>query len=410
MVQGLIILFFFLSTVVCLFLYKNIISPPVILSIVWLTAFVFYSFSPFTDSFQSPHHFIFIIGHLFFIVGFVLVCRPQNQKPDIKSIEAKYIIRYKSFIILLMIQIIILSIEIINAIEVVSNNYINNWWFSLKYARTMDYYNKGVLFDYTAILSFVITFILFSIYLFYKNNDKKKLKKLLILQLIIAVLFSLLSMGRTFIFQLIIPIFFIYIISKSKNNVQTLRVLIIFATIAILVFFLINSLKFINSTSNIMNSFYLYMSGSIKAFIDWIEINNDSLLYGENTFRFFLALFNSLGIDVDSKEIVEDFIMLGNGFSTNVYTVYKWYYSDFGLLYALFIQFLLGIFHGIMYKNAYKKGTISSIVLLSISYYPLIMQFFQDQYISLTSTWIQVFFWNLVILKSGIFISIRKLE
>lgn len=404
LLQILILIFFFACSLACFFLYKNIISPPVILSIEWLITFGFYYFSPFNDFVESPYYLVFIMGHLLFIIGFVLVCRPSSFKNGFNKIkkDVEYSINKRAFALLVILQILLLVYGGSHALKIASSNFIQNYWYSLKYAKAMGTYNNGTLFGYAQTLSFVITFIISGLYFISKD---RKLKKMFILQLALSTLFAILSLGRTFLFELFIPIFFIYIIINSKSLFHSFKVLISFIGTLLLVFFAINSLKTVGATSGMMNSFYLYMSGSIKALISWIELNNN-YIYGQNTFRFFLALIHSLGFgnDTSKPKLVEGYIPIGNGYATNVYSIYKWYYSDFGLWYALFIEFALGILHGYLFKNAYKKRTISSIIFLSIFYYPLLMQFFEDQYVSLTSTWIQIFFWMFIIFKNGLFV------
>jgi len=82
---------------------------------------------------------------------------------------------------------------------------------------------------------------------------------------------------------------------------------------------------------------------------------------------------------------------------TNVYTVYDPYYRDFGNLGFLFV-FIFIILHVAFYQRSYSKGGIY-VFLYSATLYPLIMQFFQDQYFSLISMWAQCFFWYWVVLE-----------
>jgi oligosaccharide repeat unit polymerase len=407
----LLTLFFLVSTIVCFILYRNIISPPVILSIVWLIVFGFYYFSPFVHSYDSPYYLIFIVGHLLFITGFILVSTPSYTKRVLKINKPKvhYYLNKRNFKIILFIESIILINGLINIRGILSSNYMINWWFSLKYAQNMGYYDIGMYFGNAVLFSFVISYVISGLYFYNKDKHDKELTRLFVIQIILSLLFAILSLGRTYIVQLIIPIFFIYIIINSKNIFNSLKLLIFFMGIILSTFFIINSLKYVNSTSSMIDSFYGYLTLSVRAFIDWSEIN-DTYMYGQNTFRFFFSFFNALGFNIETRQLVEEFISIGNNFTTNVYTIYKWYYSDFGWIYAVFMQLLLGAFHGVLYKNVLKKGTLTAIILLSIFYYPLVMQFFQDQYFSLTSTWIQTFFWILVVFKSGILVVKRELQ
>ena len=119
---------------------------------------------------------------------------------------------------------------------------------------------------------------------------------------------------------------------------------------------------------------------------------------GLNTFRFFIAIYDKIFCSNYAKPLVQDFISIGNGVTTNVYT---FYINDFGYIYAILMQFLTGIFHGISYKKMSQMKNYW-IYIFSFSIYPLVMQFFQDQYISLISTWIQILILGFIFLKTNL--------
>ena len=97
--------------------------------------------------------------------------------------------------------------------------------------------------------------------------------------------------------------------------------------------------------------------------------------------------------------------MLSGGVMTNVYTFYDYYVRDFGCLYAVFAQFIAAYFHGISYKGMLKRNPLQ-IYYFSFLSYPLVMQFFQDQYISLLSTWIQIIIAGLIVFKTPLFANV----
>ena len=136
-----------------------------------------------------------------------------------------------------------------------------------------------------------------------------------------------------------------------------------------------------------------YFSSSTVAFVEYMKSPKD-YLYGANTFRFFIAILKSIGFNVNVPELIQEEIQF-YGDKTNVYTVLHYYVRDFGIIYAFFIQFVLGIFYGVLYKKAILKGTFSPfyIAVLSIFFFPLINQFFDDKYFSILSSWLQMIFW-----------------
>ncbi|NTQ55438.1 oligosaccharide repeat unit polymerase, partial [Enterococcus faecium] len=85
------------------------------------------------------------------------------------------------------------------------------------------------------------------------------------------------------------------------------------------------------------------------------------------------------------------------------------YLYDFGPIYALIVQFIIGTLHGVSFKNMSMKKPFW-IFLYSILIYPLLMQFFQDQYFSIFSTWMQLIIVGFLTLKTDLlfYVKIKK--
>lgn len=83
----------------------------------------------------------------------------------------------------------------------------------------------------------------------------------------------------------------------------------------------------------------------MPAFIHWVK-SSPELLMGRNTFRFFFII---LGANREAFSIAQEFIETEE-FLTNIYTLYQYYASDYGLIYSLIIQFLIGGLYSYLYK------------------------------------------------------------
>lgn len=117
--------------------------------------------------------------------------------------------------------------------------------------------------------------------------------------------------------------------------------------------------------------------------------------FGQNSLRFFISVFYSLGlVETPPVPLIREFAYVPD--ATNVYTVYEVYIKDF-LWIGLLIPPLFLIGHEFLYRKARIIGGVW-IFYYSASVYPLLMQFFQDQYFSLMSQWIQIVFWYLLFL------------
>lgn len=138
-----------------------------------------------------------------------------------------------------------------------------------------------------------------------------------------------------------------------------------------------------------------YTVGPLIAFSALFE-SPPEMAMGDYTFRTLYSAFYALKLSsVPPVSMFREFTLVPD--LTNVYTVYDPYYRDFGNLGFLFV-FIFIILHVAFYQRSYSKGGIY-VFLYSATLYPLIMQFFQDQYFSLISMWAQCFFWYWVVLE-----------
>jgi oligosaccharide repeat unit polymerase len=114
-----------------------------------------------------------------------------------------------------------------------------------------------------------------------------------------------------------------------------------------------------------------------------------------------MEVLNTVGFNIDVANLVQTSIYIGDNTYTNVYTIFHFYVNDFGIFFSYFMLLFYGVIHGYIYKTKYKNDF--HLYVFAFSAFPLIMQFFQDQYASLTSTWIQVILYGLLFYKSKVF-------
>ncbi len=134
-------------------------------------------------------------------------------------------------------------------------------------------------------------------------------------------------------------------------------------------------------------SFIKYLIGPITA-LDQLMNSPHGQAMGKYSFRFFCIIGALLGFKTEVTSLVRDFTFVP--VPVNVYTVADPYYRDFGIIGVMIAQLLFGLIHGYIYRRAtISKPSATVIMSYGLSLYPLIFQFFQDQYLSLTSTWMQ---------------------
>ncbi|MGX6565689.1 O-antigen polymerase [Cupriavidus necator] len=261
-------------------------------------------------------------------------------------------------------------------------------YIKLRAAITEDGEGYGIL-AYLWVLSFVTTSV--SIFLCRQSNLGGGR---LWLSVAVSLCYCYLSTGRTYI------LFFLCLALVPLMNVGAVRMrglliaLVIFAALSIFVAAM--TAKGISADEGIaeniesfLESLRGYVVGPFLAFSRLVEWNPD-LSWGENTFRLFVSLQYALGIsDKAPVSLVKGYAFVPD--PTNVYTVYEVYFRDFSYIGVLIPPVFLMV-HYWLYRRARSSGGVW-IFYYSASVYPLVMQFFQDQYFSLLSTWIQVWFW-----------------
>ena len=98
----------------------------------------------------------------------------------------------------------------------------------------------------------------------------------------------------------------------------------------------------------------------------------------EHTFKFFLSIAASFHL-IQYAPPSEFDTFVNVPFPTNVYTVYKFYMTDFGLYGALAVMLIIGFLHTLLYRKA-RTGSKLGIYFFSLTLYPLVMVIFDDQY------------------------------
>ena len=142
----------------------------------------------------------------------------------------------------------------------------------------------------------------------------------------------------------------------------------------------------VSNVASILESLRDYALSPLAAFQQVLQ-NDPPLSWGANTFRTYFAALSAIGIDgLEVVPLVKEFTFVP--VPVNVYTVFHPYYVDFGIAGILVTFTVIGFLHSYVYRKG-SEGDPVWIVLSGLMTFPLFMQFFQDQYFSLASTWTQ---------------------
>lgn len=400
-----LIIFFIISTK---YLYKDVLSPAFLIGFPWLISLILLPFTDFNYNKDSYLFLYFVLGIFVFIIGYTfIIIFSSGVKRGNGFCDVKTKVNIPLVKIIIFIEILVILYELIYSYNNIASAFQYNFYFTLKSSES----NSNFFIDYFR--SFSIAFTLFIIIAHFKSTYYKSKNLILLTQLILGSISVFLTLGRTSIFLTVTASFTIYVIYTFMDNNKVIKMILLFGTIGTLVFSIYNVLKYpylleTNSMFNVIKeTLFVYTSSSLVTFQKWADLDVD-FTFGENTFRFLRAVLNSIGYNLKTNSLVNNFVNISNDNASNVYTFYHYYAMDFGMIYALIIQFFIGVFHGYLYVKMTRKSPFW-VYLFALSIYPLLMQFFQDQYFSLTSTWIQYLFYGIILFNTQIFMKTQDI-
>lgn len=248
--------------------------------------------------------------------------------------------------------------------------------------------NYGLL-SYFFVLSFVVT----SLTAFSYRHGNTSLGRLLV-SVLVSVSYLYLTTGRTYILFCLCLMLMPLVISGDLRLRGILISVLVFSGLFVFIAMMVSKGILINvgiweNIKSFLEYHRSYTVAPLLAFSQLVESGPD-INWGKNIFRFFIALQYALGLsDTQPALLLKDATFVP--YPTNVYTVYEVYFRDFSY-FGIIIPPAFLIIHYWLYRKAIRFSGIW-IFYYSASVYPLLMQFFQDQYFSLFSLWIQVAFW-----------------
>lgn len=399
---------FWIMLIASAIIFKDYLHPAVIFCIPWCVFLLFLLESNFSYDANSSAYLYFAIGGLFFISGTAFGNRTIAKEKRLNSLVDVYYPNYFFLKALLVIEFLFTIYTFVSLYSFIRANFTINVFLSY-YINKSEFGADGIInYGRNIILAAVLSMIIG--YSHVSQNERRKYRNYLIIVVIVYLLLSVTKMTRNGILNSALPIVVaIIIVSKAKNTTVlrwgtfgTFGMLALFSIVSVLKApYLFEGNNFFDVLAKQIS---LYGSGGFVAFQKVFDSNSFMHLSGANTFRTFIALFDSVAGTRFAPPLIQKSIFIGNNILTNVYTFYYWYASDFGIVYALFIQLIIGVFHGRIYKQM-TEYNLFGIYKYCIFLYPLIMQIFQDQYFSLLSNWIQQLVFGVILLQSNILFS-----
>ena len=110
---------------------------------------------------------------------------------------------------------------------------------------------------------------------------------------------------------------------------------------------------------------------------------------GAYTLRFFAAIAQSVGLaEITPVSLVQPFV--NAPFPTNVYTFSHAPFLDYGGMFWGY-HFAIGAIMGLLFCVPNSRPSV--ITFKAFAYYPIVLSFFQDQFFTILSSWIQIALW-----------------
>jgi oligosaccharide repeat unit polymerase len=213
-------------------------------------------------------------------------------------------------------------------------------------------------------------------------------------------------MGRVYMLDFVSGVIFTLVFTTDKDNKILKKIIIIIVIVLATVFFAYGVSKFYYRLNEM--SLKQILDDTISVYVAGPLVGMQILLKNgvptqepKATLSFFYRLFNAFGANMH-EYIRIDKLMLGptSSLNGNVFTVFYYLIIDYGYIAAFTIFCVFGAIHGLLYKAALNKEDGFFILILTFMYYPLLMQFFDEQYITQISKFIQIVFWSFILFKT----------
>jgi len=123
---------------------------------------------------------------------------------------------------------------------------------------------------------------------------------------------------------------------------------------------------------------FAYIVGPLAAFDKVVQNPADFIMATSHTFASPLHWAARLHLtDYTPPPLLDSFVFVP--FGTNVYTVFKFYFLELGIVGTLLLMLFFGLLHSLLYLKA-KQGGRFSTYLFAYSVFPVLMVIFDDHY------------------------------
>lgn len=238
---------------------------------------------------------------------------------------------------------------------------------------------------FTNAFSYLFSFDL--IYFWKELSVGKKICNTLIV--VLCVLSLLLTGGRFGVATLLVAIVLMYHLIQIKKRgyykqykLSSILKILIIVMAAFFLFYIVRNLIGRDDDNGILDYVTHYFGGGIPALdIYFKKTSSEPVVWGQETFYSLINNLRKLGIlDIPYYLIHREFAY-SNGVSLgNVYTAFRDYYHDFGLIGMYVLHSIFSLFFSVQYQRMKEHGNLLKIIVFSTTYYSIVLYSFSNSF------------------------------
>jgi len=369
-----------------IYIYKSYSYPPVVFTMVWvinlsgllLAGNLFYPISVETL-------LVYIVGAMSFSIGGivqVLLVRGEiNYYTPITDTHKELVKRIIN--ICLVILIIAIPIYWGKMQELALSSSINNYWGAI---RQLSIQRHDETITSISIIDNLVPFSIIIAWLSCNELDGSNFSKVrAVVAFVLASFYTIFTGARSgILILLIVPVSMIAIRNRrfpwKLAIVMFFLVILSFSFIAIQreLAFKTSELSLVEGVAIALEHLGLYAFGGSVAF-DSIVNNTNSIPSIRGILWVFIIIANKFGAGIDMPLSNAEFTMVSSSFTTNVYTVYFGYFSDYGWFGVILGMLFQGFVITWIYRIAMRKNS-QAVVVYSVFFYAMLKSGFNDEF------------------------------
>jgi len=362
---------------------RNVLYPPFLFALIWLAVFFIYLAPPIeVDKVQADTLAVVFSGVVAFSAGGAVVGRRRNSSTTPESTPWNTISKKIIFLsCLAILPAFFLEIQRLSDVGGIEGLMIS--------ARVaiIDAVTNGERPFGSPVYSFAVMLAIFGAFIFLIEARDWRRERLWVWgSILTALTFCVLTTGRTWLLELVAGLVGIYLLKRKRFSARDAWRFVRWPLAGFLVLFSI--LVLVNkdisgmsggATEAIATNAFGYTVVPLAGF-DYVLHHASEYKHDSNhTFRDVLpGLAWISGLRYTPQTGLDDYV-LSLRYPTNVFTVFKFYYVDFGLAGMLLSMFVIGAGQTWLFRRA-LTGDHFYIFLFVVSLFPLTMVAFDDQY------------------------------